>query len=57
MPVRAKPKSRREERRAIEPTCRVCGCTEWNACMTVLGPCAWAERPGKDNLGLCTACE
>lgn len=57
VPARAKPKSRREERRAVEPTCRVCGCTEFNACMTILGPCGWAEKPGKDNLGLCTACE
>jgi hypothetical protein len=33
--------------RATEPACRVCGCTEYQACP---GGCAWAEGD------LCTAC-
>jgi hypothetical protein len=32
------------------PSCRVCGCTEENACVTLNGPCQWAEED------LCTAC-
>lgn len=36
---------------AADPmTCRSCGCTQDNACVTENGPCAWAEP------GLCTAC-
>lgn len=31
--------------------CRVCGCTQLNACLTRLGPCHWV---GPD---LCSACE
>jgi len=30
--------------------CRVCGCTEDNACMTPDGPCCWAEED------LCSSC-
>jgi len=33
-----------------EQKCRVCGCTETNACMTGEGPCHWAEAD------LCSAC-
>ncbi len=29
--------------------CRVCGCTETNACMTPTGPCHWIEP------GLCSS--
>lgn len=32
------------------PFCRVCGCTERNACMTALGTCHWVEKD------LCSAC-
>jgi hypothetical protein len=50
------------------PACRVCGCTQNNACVTdhrpqfmidITGPvcCAWAETSGNDNpRWLCTAC-
>lgn len=31
-------------------TCRVCGCTEDNACVTLSGPCHWVSRD------LCSAC-
>jgi hypothetical protein len=31
--------------------CRVCGCTELNACLTADGPCWWVEWD------LCSACE
>lgn len=31
-------------------TCRACGCTDADACVTEVGSCAWAEA------GLCTAC-
>jgi len=34
-----------------EPSCRVCGCTEDNACVDDDGPCGWAEDD------LCTACK
>ena len=30
--------------------CRVCGCTDDDACVTAAGACAWAEAD------LCTAC-
>lgn len=32
-------------------TCRVCGCTDHRACMTMDGPCSWVE------LDLCSACD
>lgn len=34
------------------PACRVCGCTEWNACWDEEAgrPCSWAEAD------LCSAC-
>lgn len=31
--------------------CRVCGCSEFNACMTDNGPCHWVEKD------LCSACQ
>lgn len=31
-------------------SCRECGCTDDDACITDTGPCAWAEDD------LCTAC-
>jgi hypothetical protein len=34
-----------------ERTCRECGCTELNACLTILGPCWWVEKD------LCCACK
>ena len=38
-------------RTAGERACRVCGCTEWNACLDLFGtPCHWAEHD------LCSAC-
>lgn len=33
--------------------CRVCGCTEDQACMTEDGPCGWANKERT----LCTACK
>lgn len=33
-----------------ERTCRVCGCTQNNACLTPAGPCHWVERD------LCSGC-
>lgn len=33
-----------------EPVCRVCGCTNENACQTPDGPCHWVEKD------LCSAC-
>lgn len=36
--------------------CRVCGCTDSEACDTVLGPCAWAVTYD-DHTGICTACD
>lgn len=32
--------------------CKVCGCTEDHACMTVEGPCSWAN----EEEDLCSAC-
>ena len=33
------------------PACRVCGCTDWNACTEPDGfPCCWVEHD------LCSAC-
>lgn len=34
----------------LGPVCRVCGCSEHDACFGPDGPCAWAEDD------LCTAC-
>lgn len=37
--------------------CRVCGCTENRACVTVAGPCSWvAEDPPHPAGPLCSAC-
>jgi len=33
--------------------CRVCGCTNWTPCMTVLGPCAWSAT----SPDVCTSCD
>lgn len=43
------------------PACRVCGCTEHNACRHVIvweGPltCSWVETTGADSGALCSAC-
>lgn len=35
--------------------CRGCGCTEYSACDTLSGPCAWWSTYD-DNTGLCTSC-
>lgn len=35
--------------------CRGCGCTEYAACDTLSGPCAWTVA-FDDNTGICTAC-
>lgn len=35
--------------------CRVCGCTDFAACDTLTGPCAWAYTH-PDNTGICTGC-
>ena len=34
----------------IERTCRVCGCTQYNACLTIHGGCYWVEED------LCSEC-
>ena len=33
-----------------ERSCRECGCVDWNACMTMEGPCCWIEPD------LCSGC-
>jgi hypothetical protein len=33
-----------------EPMCRICGCTDAEACSTAEGPCSWVEPD------LCSAC-
>ena len=38
-----------------ERVCRGCGCTDYAACSTVLGPCSWRAR-FDDNTGICSAC-
>lgn len=44
------------------PICRVCGCSQHNACLIEHGPmesrttCSWAETRGADKGPLCTAC-
>lgn len=35
--------------------CRACGCTDYAACDTIFGPCAW-QATYDDNTGICTAC-
>lgn len=35
--------------------CRGCGCTDYAACETLHGPCAW-QVTYADNTGICTAC-
>lgn len=37
-----------------ENKCKLCGCTESNACITEDGPCGWVDDSKKD---LCTACQ
>lgn len=46
----------RRSMKIVEPRCEKCGCTEWNACITPYGTCAWVRRPTKKREGLCTAC-
>lgn len=54
--------------RGVEPTteitritwayprvCRACGCTDFAACDTTTGPCAW-RHTFDDNTGICSAC-
>ena len=36
-----------------EPSCAVCGCTEWRACE---GGCFWAYKPKKDQPLVCSNC-
>jgi hypothetical protein len=36
----------------IRGTCKVCGCTNNNACVTEAGPCWWAD----EHENLCSAC-
>lgn len=45
------------------PACRVCGCTEHNACLTdaygrvgFSRPCSWVKTSGADSGPLCSAC-
>lgn len=35
----------------LNKVCRVCGCTDNNACITEVGPCWWVEEE------LCSACD
>jgi len=37
-----------------EATCRVCGCTDSNACP---GGCSWVELDRERGLGVCSRCE
>lgn len=37
------------------PACRLCGCTDDNACLTVDGPCYWLPE-GAVGQPLCSAC-
>lgn len=39
-----------------EKICRVCSCTDSNACETITGPCAWAVTYA-DGTGICTVCD
>jgi hypothetical protein len=45
-----RPPVRRRRRRRAEPRCRVCGCSQFNACVTGGVPCHWVLRD------LCSAC-
>lgn len=35
--------------------CRICGCTQDDACVTAEGPCRWVYLPGEQPI--CSACE
>jgi hypothetical protein len=35
--------------------CRSCGCTDYSACDTLTGPCAWLHTYD-DNTGICSGC-
>lgn len=48
----AKKKKPRRENQADPGKCRVCGCTEDQACMTDDGPCHWAD----ESQTLCSGC-
>lgn len=37
-------------------TCRGCGCTDDNACITEHGPCAWVLLDVETLTGVCSAC-
>lgn len=49
---RSSTKSSRPKKR-LAGVCRVCRCTDQKPCLTLFGPCAWAN-PSRT---LCTACE
>jgi hypothetical protein len=36
--------------------CQSCGCTDYAACDTITGPCAW-RTTYDNNTGICTACQ
>jgi hypothetical protein len=40
---------------AYPRVCRGCGCTDYSACDTLVGPCAWLLTYD-DNTGICSAC-
>src|SRR5579859_6376233 len=55
-PVRTGPTKRQPRvlvKPGTEPSCRICGCTEQNACD---GGCSWVEVP-KGEAPLCSACQ
>lgn len=37
-----------------EGVCRICGCSDQNACVTEAGPCWWLDEL---EMNLCSACE
>jgi len=40
---------------AYPRVCRRCGCTDYAACETIVGPCSWA-KVFDDNTGICSGC-
>lgn len=40
---------------AYPRVCRQCGCTDYAACDTIVGPCSWG-RVFDDNSGICSGC-
>lgn len=44
--------------RYAEPTCTVCGCTEFTPCIGgPAGTCWWVSLDRKTKAGLCSSCE